>query len=655
MRQMSGCVSLAHVKFCVATSRANTRRARIDNSAHIQSFAVNAYVRLAIYDSKNGYDLRWSEMIKKISVKNFRSLKDTEINLEALNIFVGQNDAGKSNILKALNLFFNGQSDFSNRFDFESDFCKFAAKVNRKAAEIVIRLEIQPPASYSLTKPHTTVFWEKRWRRSGPHSDQIKYPNGDPIQDLSRVNAWARKFRYRYVPAVKGQDYFQSLLQDLHDTLLITVSAQIKQAAANFVKTIQEHTADVSTEINSLLRLDSQINMPPDLRVLFGTLDFQTKKNAEDISLQKRGDGIKSRHIPIILKFLCEAESKHQEKGTPKITNVWGYEEPENSLELSKTFELAENFLAYSKRIQMLVTSHSPGFYAAAQDAAKPNGKTRLFYVEYDDADNSTKHVDKTTIPNELDASMGLLPLVAPYVDKKQNELSAIFANKLSQQVIPELAICVEGPSDVNILTKALEQFGPKLYSLIKAQKVKFLLNPQGSGHTYVKQMTLGRAYALNAKFRTAAIFDKDLGAIQSKKEVDADSKVEKSKLSGSTITLSLEKPPHLNVANLSFYFAIEEIIKIETWKYAETKGWLEPRPDISKFCNVRFGATETAISVLTKAGLKPENQIYVSHQVELHSKEAFAKHIGKLSNSDAKIQLEYLDKICQKLEDFFA
>ena len=46
-------------------------------------------------------------IIREIRIKNFRSIVEATIPLDNFNIFVGLNDCGKSNVLKALNLFFN--------------------------------------------------------------------------------------------------------------------------------------------------------------------------------------------------------------------------------------------------------------------------------------------------------------------------------------------------------------------------------------------------------------------------------------------------------------------------------------------------------------------------------------------------------------------
>ena len=57
-------------------------------------------------------------VIKEIQIKNFRSIRNMTISAKRLNVIVGLNDVGKSNILRALNLFFNQQTDNGRGFDF---------------------------------------------------------------------------------------------------------------------------------------------------------------------------------------------------------------------------------------------------------------------------------------------------------------------------------------------------------------------------------------------------------------------------------------------------------------------------------------------------------------------------------------------------------
>lgn len=62
--------------------------------------------------------------IEKISIKNFRSVKEVDITeLEDANIFVGQNNHGKSNFLDAINWFFSGfgRGESKGKFVFVGD------------------------------------------------------------------------------------------------------------------------------------------------------------------------------------------------------------------------------------------------------------------------------------------------------------------------------------------------------------------------------------------------------------------------------------------------------------------------------------------------------------------------------------------------------
>ena len=45
--------------------------------------------------------------IERIQIKNFKSIKSIKFAPRDINVFVGENDSGKTNILRALELFFD--------------------------------------------------------------------------------------------------------------------------------------------------------------------------------------------------------------------------------------------------------------------------------------------------------------------------------------------------------------------------------------------------------------------------------------------------------------------------------------------------------------------------------------------------------------------
>ena len=119
--------------------------------------------------------------------------------------------------------------------------------------------------------------------------------------------------------------------------------------------------------ILSYIGLESELSLPQNFSEIFETLMFKTRKSDSEIivPLSLRGDGIQARHIPIILKYIADEDFKQSNsKGAVKINTIWGFEEPENGLELLKAFEMSDEFLEYSKEIQIFVTTHSPAFYA---------------------------------------------------------------------------------------------------------------------------------------------------------------------------------------------------------------------------------------------------------------------------------------------------
>ena len=106
------------------------------------------------------------KIIDSITIRYFRSVYTLNIGqCEDITIVSGRNDVGKSNILKALNLFFCQQSDYLHNFDFVEDYSNIRRDEVKKDTirgqqfiSISIRflrgnrMENSLPPSFSVTK-----------------------------------------------------------------------------------------------------------------------------------------------------------------------------------------------------------------------------------------------------------------------------------------------------------------------------------------------------------------------------------------------------------------------------------------------------------------------------------------------------------------------
>lgn len=356
------------------------------------------------------------EFIKSVQVRKFRSLKSVTkgLDLTSVNIFVGQNDQGKSNILRALNLFFNNETDIGSPFRFEDDYCYHANTGKGTINEIRIDLLIAPPIQrFKHAKP---LQWTKRWKKDGSIIEERRYvQTGEELSQKDNVSKWLDKIRYRYIPAIKGQSYFTSLMGELHDVLNEAHAEILSRQGEGFIKGIQNVTEDITLELAQQIGISNTIQVPSNFKLLFSNLDFGVKLDGNTYHLKQRGDGIKIRHIPVILKYMSEQERNISRKGYVKPDTIWGFEEPENNLEMRYAFELADSFKKYSKEIQILITTHSPAFYAL--DKADDDGVSTFYISRGQDNCSTIKKITHADT-DEIHQNMGLLPIITPYLER---------------------------------------------------------------------------------------------------------------------------------------------------------------------------------------------------------------------------------------------
>ena len=413
--------------------------------------------------------------IKRITIKNFRSIVNETIDFSDFNCFVGKNDSGKSNVLKALNLFFNNKTDFNNEFDFQSDYSKFAKKGAKQAKEIVITVEVVIPDTY---KEKGTKQWKKVWRADGLHYDNFK----ELFNSGSKGFTLLERIKYLYIPAVKSNEYFKDLLSDVYESMTKSANSALKDLNQKYSEQLQGLTGELSWQIRSVLGMQSYLQMPSDLTTLFRDLTFSTSdKYVNGIDLNHRGDGIKARHIPLILRYM----QRNTEKGRPKNSvggsYIWGFEEPENGVEYFSCYEMSQEFYTYISDCQILVTTHSPAFYTQSLGTA-----SKCFFVEKNQDGASKYAIGTTSVINE---KMGLMQLVAPFItDIKDNliENNERVDNNLIAK-LSEVANIMRRAGeqlDVNQVLSVIEQYASAL-DMLDDYDHQRLQRPEGNSEVY--------------------------------------------------------------------------------------------------------------------------------------------------------------------------
>ena len=511
--------------------------------------------------------------IREILIKNFRSIVNLTLSTKGLNMFVGLNDVGKSNILKALNLFFNGQTDENSGFNFILDYSKLATKRSNKAEEIAVQLKFEIPSNY---KDSGEFVWKKVWRSSGLHFDSLRDHTFSPYSKtpvlLSRIN-------YTYVPATKSNDYFMRLLGDLYSCISSDAESEINKKTTEYADSIQTFTKRIGEIIKTNIGIDSALAMPPSQVDIFKLLTFSTKdvKN-NNVYLEQRGDGIKSRHIPAILKFISEYNnSTYNIRGSVPVTTIWGYEEPETGIELSRCFDLANELLKYSKEIQIFATTHSPAFYTLEGDIG-----VKTFYISKDSVSGETTNI-KDLSTTDIHEKIGLIPLITPMIKSKEEEIKSLKAILHNNFLTDMPTLCVEGKTDKETFDFIISIKSSKLKKMIAENKLRILTKEEGCGTSQLVAWVKAWRYS-GFKSKIYALFDKDEAGINGKNELDAlPSELRHQNVKSQFLKPSTEVKYVFQRMKYrgAFVYEMEHLYSVGFWKLLKDNSMLQLRDDI--------------------------------------------------------------------------
>ncbi len=450
------------------------------------------------------------DYIKKIEINHFRSINRLVINeVNDINVFSGSNDVGKSNVIKALNLFFENQIDWQTPLNLGRDTNTFHAHRSRWGKvrkSISVKLTFQKPRVPRGRYPRLPdVYWIKRqWDRDYPINPNTTW--GAEGESNPRTN-WQRalteflnRSRFYYVPAIRSQGYFQHLIGQFLEIAIGDSDQEVLEAIAYLAEILDTRTSELRDILYSITGLNMAFELPSNLLNVLRAVDVVTEGN---VPLQYRGDGIQSLTVPGLLQYLCG-------RGRNEFC-YWGFEEPENSLEYRRVNELARNLSEqYSKDVQVFLTSHSPAFLT------NEDPHTSIFHVMQQFEEYPlTGHVEQTSrveLVNRDDAQLsevlGLSDFSREFSERfiqKLNERDKVVKSQETELIrIKKPRLIVEGKND----RKTLEHAWERLY----ADAIPFEIKPASNANEVTNQIRVWRE--LSDK-RVVALYDHDEGGIK--------------------------------------------------------------------------------------------------------------------------------------------
>ncbi len=380
-------------------------------------------------------------MIQQIRIQNFRSLKDVTLDLQQVNLLIGPNNSGKTNVLKALVFF----GEIINSRVTESDFERNLSKRNLNSvfdfSLLVDHFPIQFSVNYEDVNDDlssTFIFWEILIKSQNQYKGIIGFRRSqEPIAKVGlhsydKKEELNKQFFYYYT--------FDKSDDDLEDDYDRNAYAELKTSRV-FLKKIfgnlsinkpNPETFSSSSDIKSVSRMDADgSNIVPFLFGLsqnykkkFKQLEEDLKRCVGDIvSVATPPDPAENGKLKLkffdaydndywadevsegVLYFLAILCIIHQ-PDPPKLLLL---EEPEKGIHPRRIREVMDFIfnLAQEKGIQVIMTTHDT--YVVDQFADIPEA---VFVFDKKDGATEVKNLQKDVIEpaDKLSEENGLPP-----------------------------------------------------------------------------------------------------------------------------------------------------------------------------------------------------------------------------------------------------
>ncbi len=315
------------------------------------------------------------KLITKVRIEGFRSIRSAEIKpLTDLTSFAGLNNSGKSNVLRALNAFFNNETDPGTPLNVDRDYFRPDLR-KKKRKRILVSISFQLPDNFKFRmglegvkdlvgKGSFTVA--KEWTRESPMPTVFLNEKTLNFDDQQKVAQFLQLIKFRYVPnRVLPTELIRNEHQSLRDVLVRRLATSAKGDVKLF-----DAIRDVSARMLRPLAQRFEQACPGQGRVSLATptswtdlaFAFGYRLSQGDVEIRdiEQGSGIQSL---LMLETLYLIDRDYFQQFGWRQAAIWGVEEPESSLHTSLEARVAAYLAKIAgepqNRLQVFCTTHS--------------------------------------------------------------------------------------------------------------------------------------------------------------------------------------------------------------------------------------------------------------------------------------------------------
>lgn len=337
-------------------------------------------------------------LIKHVDVRNFRTCRAVSLDdFNAYVPFVGLNGSGKSNLLRALSVFFEGEVEPGLPLNLKRDHFDPGRPLGGRR-RVSIRVTFDLSEGYEPRQEVARAFErlgvsdalvvERAWTYADPSAtamtEELLAASDTDLQPLADEDARAlatfvRSIKFRYVPNhIRPSDLLGTEIQTLRRAINRRVRARTAFRTGG-VQDALDDLGEVTTEILADLSKQVSAHSPeitgiaPDIPKDFAELAFQLGistvtesglRQAPDL----QGSGTQSYMLYHVLD-LVDRSAFEVDFGWTKAV-VWAIEEPESFLHAGLRTRLAEDLASFSnaERRQVFLTTHEPEFQRVADE-----------------------------------------------------------------------------------------------------------------------------------------------------------------------------------------------------------------------------------------------------------------------------------------------